>query len=105
MAFTLLQGTGATTGPAASLAATFAGSVAVGSLVVVGIGTWSNPSVSSFTVTDNKGNTYTQAVLFDTLGRRSAAIFYAVVASGGSGLQVTITPGVSGYLTMAIDEY
>src|SRR5205807_9999454 len=67
----LVQQTGVEGGPAASTAVSFSSSVTAGDLVVVAVGTWSNPSVSSFTVTDNKGNTYTQAAFINNGGRRS----------------------------------
>ncbi len=104
-ALSLVQQTGVEGAPASSTSVSFTSPVTAGDLVVVAVGTWSVPSVSSFTVSDNKGNTYTQAVLDNTGSTRTVAIYYAIVSTGGSSFQVTVTPSASAYTTIAINEY
>jgi hypothetical protein len=71
-----------------SLATSFTSSVTAGNLVVVHIGLIAQ-GVTVTSVTDNKGNSYSQAVTkVNNFGNR-VSIWYSFTTSGGSSFQVT----------------
>jgi hypothetical protein len=92
-----------------SQAVTFNAPVTSGDLIVVAVAAWSsnNSSVAS-SVTDNVGNSYSQAV-FDpvpaTSGEAPLSIWYAANAKPGTNVIVTVQVAAAGSLTVAIHEY
>ncbi len=110
MAFSRVQGTGNSSGSAASLAKAFAGNVTAGNLLVVGCGALvSNASAQPvFTVTDNQSNTYRRVArqVHQQGGNNweTLEIWYAI-AAGTNTPTVTITPNLNCFNNISIDEY
>jgi hypothetical protein len=103
LVWSYVQGTGnASTGAAASVAATPGASVTAGNLVVVGCNT---NMPTTLAVSDSAGNTYTQAatLTWGTNGQR-ISLFYAQASTTGS-LTVTATPGASSTIGLSVDEF
>lgn len=76
-----------TTSPIASTA--FGSAVTAGNLIVVTTADTSGATNGVTNVTDTGGNTYTQ--IMDTHGTNGFQMWYAVVATGGSSFQVSVT--------------
>jgi hypothetical protein len=106
LAIALVQSTGAqTVSPVTSavgLSASFSSNVGTGNLIVVGVTI--GGAGTSATVTDNLGNTYTQAVPFSIVSSSTVAIFYAKNITGGA-CTVTAKPSSTQDVTLGICEY
>lgn len=91
---------GAINGTANSL--TLASSVTSGDLILVGVTTW-NQTISTSSIHDSKGNTYTRVLeAVNSTSSDHAAIFYAKNVTGGSSFTVSST--VSD-VTLSAQEY
>lgn len=96
-----------------SSAATFVSTPTAGNLIVVTVFGWRTPGAGGFrmasnAVTDNKGNTYTQAVqsaLDPTNSNVSTSIFYAYNITSSATFTITVDPtGVGNYFSWAASE-
>src|SRR5206468_7937323 len=102
---------GANGSSAASIAQAFAQTVTAGNLVVIGLSCGNYGSTTPVTVAvtmNGLGNTPVVAVARDYIvgvgGTVHVALYYLVVATGGT-LTVTVTPSVTTYSAITIDEY
>ena len=75
--------------PQSSVAVSFPGSQSAGSLNVVAIG-WNDATSQVVSVTDARGNAYTQAVATVQAGIQSQAIYYAANIAAGATNSVTV---------------
>ncbi len=80
-------------------------SVGVGNLLFLGITSWQSPAVASYTVVDNKGNTWHKVDSRQNGTTARGDVWYTVVTTGGSGLQITITPNASAYIVSLVAEF
>ena len=73
---------------------------------MVGIDAW-NTGSTTVAVADNMGNTYAQAIRQQGTSDHNdvLAIWWCIPTTGGSGLQVTVTPSASSYMDVCIAEY
>lgn len=100
MPYAIVQSKGSNNGYSAGpITLTFSSSTAAGNTIVVSL-TSNSASVSS--VTDNKGNTYTRAVQFNTT--RLAQIWYCAGISGGASHQISINLSGFAYVSLCIYE-
>lgn len=92
-----------TTSPTASTA--FASAVVAGNLIVVTTADTSGATNGVTNVTDTGGNTYTQ--IMDTHGTNGFQMWYAVVVTGGSGFQVSVTwdTGITSKIEFVAQEF
>jgi hypothetical protein len=82
-------------------------SVGEGNLLFLGITSWANPAITSYTVADNKGNIWNQINSRQNGSNARGDVWYTVVAAGkgGSGLQITVTPNANAYLVTHVAEF
>lgn len=106
MAITEVQNNQTESGSFAASAVTCAfGSTTTGAnLIVVAVAWYLGGGTTVPAITDNKGNTYTKAVEQDA-SAEGIAIFYAKKITGGSGHQITATPGGTTFISLSIVEY
>jgi hypothetical protein len=84
----------------------FGSSVTVGNVILVGIIDWDGLGGGLNSVTDNKGNTYTQkGSKQDGSGNSTAQIWSTTVTTGGTGLQITVKPSNSASVTFSAAEF
>ena len=96
--YCLQVGTTATASSSATLVVTWSHTVTTGSLLVVGV-TLASGTVTS--VTDAKGNTYTQAATA-TNGTASSQLFYAYNVAGGTTDTVTLHLSTTGLVVSGV---
>lgn len=79
-------------------------SVTVNNLIIVGISSEGSTN-DVVSVTDNKGNTYHQAAQRTNGSFQDLEIWYAVVITGGAGLNITVTNNSAGRLALEAEEW
>jgi hypothetical protein len=83
----------------------FTNPVANGDLVVVAISSWNSSTSQVSSVTDNKGNSYTQVVEVTGATSEPLSIWYAKNVIGGNNFAVTANVSNPSSITTAIHEY
>lgn len=99
-----VQATPKTSVTAVSATATFSAIPSVGNAIIVFVNTFDAPSLPTTAVTDNRGNTYQQAITRAN-SVKTAIYFCPKITTTGGPFTVTVTPGASAYrlVVMAVE--
>lgn len=98
---------GQSSGAVSSLSVTLDSSSTNGNLLVVSVVAFNTvlDAVPTISVTDSKGNSYTEFVTIDDGQGRRISIFYAKNITGGASHQITSTPDNTIHMMMCATEY
>lgn len=83
----------------------FTNNVKTGAFLVIVVGLESSSTAPTVTVSDDQNGVWTQAGTYTTSASRSCSIFYFVNSVGGVRPIVTVTPSLSSYMGLALNEF
>ncbi len=107
MAVIHVQTKGLEFGSVTSAALTFDNPTVTGNFIAVGIVAFKSGGPATFTVADNKGNSFLQAPSagVDDGANFCAYVFRAFNITGGSSHQITVTPNAAATISFAVSEF
>lgn len=88
---------------ASALSVALSSNVSAGSLIIVSVATF-NSNAMTVTLTDSRGNTYTQAGSYATNSNNRTSIWYARNSTAGA-CTVSIAPSAAAFISANVSEY